>query len=271
VLDLVANQSFKTPTAVAEEIVARYIEMQRHLEEAKARFRSTWSYRLETEKNYIDDAKVGIIQGTRKLLDTIRVDLNGSATLLYSRVQDRISGEKSKLAVSKRILITSPVSIIFTARERGHDKRRRFSLSSSKTISERQRELSSIKNRFQINRFHQIICQEQQCLNDWKCRYQSRFNAEILNNQRELEYRRRRFNLENILALISKEQTNLTNKLATIRAADPLTSLKRGFSLVYRKDGHLLKSVEEIKIGEQIETKVSDGSIISTVNHTIGK
>ena len=59
--------------------------------------------------------------------------------------------------------------------------------------------------------------------------------------------------------------------MATIRAADPLTSLKRGFSLVYRKDGRLLKSVEEIKIGEQIETKVSNGSIISTVNHTIGK
>ena len=57
VLDLVANQSFKTPTAVAEEIVARYIEMQRHLEEAKARFRSTWSYRLETEKNYIDECQ----------------------------------------------------------------------------------------------------------------------------------------------------------------------------------------------------------------------
>ena len=57
-----------------------------------------------------------------------------------------------------------------------------------------------------MNRFLQIICQEQQCLNDWKCRYQSRFNAEILNHQRELDYRRRRFKLEKILALISKEE-----------------------------------------------------------------
>jgi len=74
-----------------------------------------------------------------------------------------------------------------------------------------------------------------------------------------------------LIALIENEKNNLTNKLATIRAADPLTSLKRGFSLVYRKDGGLLKSVEEISTGEQIQVTVSDGIIFSTVNHTIGK
>ncbi len=93
----------------------------------------------------------------------------------------------------------------------------------------------------------------------------------ILIHQKEFDYRRKRFKLKHVLALIANEKTNLTNKLATIRAADPLTSLKRGFSLVYRKDGALLKSVEEISTGEQIQVTVSDGIIFSTVNHTIGK
>ena len=122
-----------------------------------------------------------------------------------------------------------------------------------------------------MSRFLQIICQAQQCLYDWKCRYQSRFNAVILIYQKKFGYRRKRFKLEHVMALIENEKTNLTNRLATIRAADPLTSLKRGFSLVYRKDGGLLKSVEEISTGEQIQVTVSDGIIFSTVNHTIGK
>ena len=46
ILDHVANRYFKTPTAVAEDIVARFVEMKRHLEEAENRFRSTWSYRF---------------------------------------------------------------------------------------------------------------------------------------------------------------------------------------------------------------------------------
>jgi exonuclease VII large subunit len=175
------------------------------------------------------------------------------------------------IAVSRRILTTSPVSIISTAKERCYDKRRRFSLSSSKTISDRQREMDQRKNRFQMNRFLQIICHEQQCMNDWKCRYQSLFNTLIMIQRKELDFRQSRFNLEKILAAISTEKIYLTNKMATIRAADPRTSLKRGFSLVYLKDGRLLKSIDEISTGEQIQTMVSDGIIISTVNQTTGK
>ena len=271
VLDLVANQSFKTPTAVAEEIVARYIEMQRHLEEAKTRFGATWSYRLEMQKDYIDESKTGIYHGSRKLLENTRTALKGAATLLYSRVQERISGEKSRIAVSRRILTTSPISIISIARERGNDNLRRFRSNSIKTISDRHKEMAQRKNRFQMNRFLQIICQEQQCINDWKCRYQSLFNTVIMIHRKELDYRQSRFNLEKILAEISKEKIYLSNKMAMIRAADPITSLKRGFSLVYRKDGRLLKSIDEIGMGEQIQTTVSDGIIFSTVNQTTGK
>lgn len=126
-------------------------------------------------------------------------------------------------------------------------------------------------NRFQMNRFLQIICEEQQCMNEWRCRYQSLFNTLIIIQRKELNYRQSRFNLEKILAAISKEKINLANKMATIRAADPITSLKRGFSLVYREDGHLLKSIDEIGTGEQIQTMVSDGIIFSTVNQTTGK
>ena len=271
VLDFVANRSFKTPTAIAEEIVARYIEMQRHLEEAEIRFKSTWIYRLEKEKSYVDDTKIGITQGTRKMLENKRYYLNGAANLLHSIVQERLSGEKSKLAVSRRILISSPLTIVSGARERCLEKHHRFSRGSVKIISENRRELILMKNRFQMNRFLQIINQEQACVKDWLCRYQSMFHTLMVNNRKELDYRCKRFTLEHILNQISREKMMLNSKLTSIRAADPKTSLKRGFSLVYRKDGRLLKSIDDIQTGDAIETMVADGKIYSTVNHKMGK
>jgi exodeoxyribonuclease VII large subunit len=112
ILDYVANKSFKTPTAVAEEIVARFKEMAMHLEDAENRFRSTWSYRLENEKRYLLDATVGIRKGTRKLLDHSKTELSNKANQLSSRVVDRLSKENAKMAVSKKILSSTPMVII---------------------------------------------------------------------------------------------------------------------------------------------------------------
>ena len=91
ILDHVANRYFKTPTAVAEDIVARFVEMKRHLEEAENRFRSTWSYRFDKDRIWLDEAKTGIVQGTRKLIDSTRSYLLGYATTLSSKVQGRLT------------------------------------------------------------------------------------------------------------------------------------------------------------------------------------
>ena len=72
ILDHVSNRYFKTPTAVAEDIVARLIEMKRYLVENENRFRSTWAYRYEMDRKWLDDTKTGIVQGTRKLLDSTK-------------------------------------------------------------------------------------------------------------------------------------------------------------------------------------------------------
>ena len=77
-----------------------------------------------------------------------------------------------------------------------------------------------------------------------------------------------RFRLETIINHIGNEITKLSNKAATLRAADPVTSLKRGFSLVYTDGGELVKSLSQIQVADTLKTEVSDGRIISTVNKT---
>ena len=77
-----------------------------------------------------------------------------------------------------------------------------------------------------------------------------------------------RFRLESVFVYLGNDKTKLSNKAATLRAADPVTSLKRGFSLVYTDGGELVKSLSQIQVADQLKTKVSDGRIVSTVNKT---
>ena len=62
----------------------------------------------------------------------------------------------------------------------------------------------------------------------------------------------------------------MQSKMAAIRAADPVTSLKRGFSLVYKTNDQLVKSIDAVTKGESLKTRVKDGLIISTVKQTEG-
>ena len=50
-----------------------------------------------------------------------------------------------------------------------------------------------------------------------------------------------------------------------LKILDPDNVLKRGYTVTSR-NGTILKSVEMLKNGDNIETKFSDGTISSTVN-----
>ncbi len=114
ILDHVANRYFKTPTAVAEKLVARFVEMKRPLEEAEHRFKSSWTYRLDIEKKYLESSRTGIVTGTQKLIENKNVNLKQRANLLSSRVFDRLSIETAKLKVSDNAIKTGALNEIKT-------------------------------------------------------------------------------------------------------------------------------------------------------------
>ena len=97
-------------------------------------------------------------------------------------------------------------------------------------------------------------------------RLQKLFHAEVSINKKDIKHFRNRFRKEPIILRIRKEQDNINTKLATLRASDPKTSLQRGFSLTYKKDGKLVKSVKDIFDREVLKTEISDGAFVSTVD-----
>jgi exodeoxyribonuclease VII large subunit len=91
------------------------------------------------------------------------------------------------------------------------------------------------------------------------------FNTKVMFYQKELAGLRSQFRLESILKRIDSEQISLVNKQAAIKATDPMNILKRGFSLVYKNDNQLVKSIEMVSPGESINTLMHDGMINSKI------
>ena len=266
ILDHVANRYFKTPTAVAEEIIARFVELNRHVEEAKERFKSSWMYRLEMEKRWLLDAKTGIKQGTRKLLDATRIELRNMAGILRSSILDRLGNEKTRLSVYGKNLSTAPLNTISLFRERLQNKRQRYGNSSSRFLIDKRKDLESKKKRLHPDRFSNRTRQEKALLESRRNQLERKIGTEINARIQNVTYLKNRFRLEKILFRIENERRLIGNKLATIKAVDPKTSLKRGFSLLYKEDGVLIKSIDQVEPGGVIITDLDDGKISSTVN-----
>lgn len=69
----------------------------------------------------------------------------------------------------------------------------------------------------------------------------------------------------NLNSSINKNKLILKNCLDNIENKSPLNILKRGYSLAYNSKGELLKSSENINVGEEICVKLNEGSIEAKV------
>jgi exodeoxyribonuclease VII large subunit len=311
ILDHVANRFFKTPTAVAEELVARFVEMKRHFEEAENRFKSSWSYRIDIETKFLHNSKIGLVNGARKLIENKNVNLKQRANQLSSKVFDRLTKEKSMMAVWTKTLKTAPEVLIRNNQERLKSWTHNYMASCSRRVSEIKQYLKQGKARFQTTWSYRLLIEQKYAIDAKRGIQQgtrklvdaTKANLkgmatllsskvfhrlsieqakmrvsetsiktgvinEIRAQKRDLSGRKNRFQFDRFQQIIERERNQLHNKLAMVKASDPVTSLKRGFSLVYKTDNQLVKSIKAVSTGELLKTKVQDGSITSTVNRT---
>lgn len=271
VLDCVANKAFKTPTAVAEEIVSRFKEMALHLETAQNRFRTSWAYRLQNEQLNLQDASIGIRQGTRKLLDTHATTLHGKAAQLSSRVIYRLSGEKARMAVCRNILTSAPINRIQQASRGSREWMQRIRILSQRQVNHHQTDLKAKSARLRRERFERHLNQQGHALQDRRSKLLRSFELQMNARVHEQSHFKKRFQVANVLRRLKTEENALENKLLTIKAYDPQASLERGFCLLYDEDGGLIKSIQNVSVGQSVRTKLRDGQVIGTIRRVEGK
>ena len=86
----------------------------------------------------------------------------------------------------------------------------------------------------------------------------------LKNNKVLLDQYKKRLNIlfQSVLNNKKNEYRLLENKLNTL---NPFSIMDKGYS-INSVDGKVVSSVEEVKVGDTLETKMKDGIVISTVN-----
>lgn len=265
VLDYVANCAFKTPTAVAEELVARFVQMRRQLDESAGTLRTVWAYRLKNEQDYRDRAVTGIRQGSRKLLDVTVSTLRERAQNLRLRVNGRIAGEQLLRKVRQERLRSSPIALLKGCRERLTLQNRNLVSRARLFLSHASATYGGLKQRFDRERFLRRVQSARGDLLKTSQHLETRFTGVLRIKQARQQGLLDRFRVETIRRRLAAENRSLTERLAILRASDPQRVLDRGFALVYRQDGCLLRSVHDVAARDQVRTRLADGTMISEV------
>jgi exodeoxyribonuclease VII large subunit len=101
VLDAVAHTSFKTPTAVGEHLIARYLQADEKLQGALRELRRLVQIRLRPERDRIDGSGELIKSFTNRVLRERRGEGKSHAHRFRLLVQKRLTTEDARLARSK--------------------------------------------------------------------------------------------------------------------------------------------------------------------------
>ena len=88
-----------------------------------------------------------------------------------------------------------------------------------------------------------------------------------------LEVRKSKFNLlksnyllNNPNEIYKHQQIRLENIIDKLNIINPLNTLKRGYTLTYF-DGNIVKDIKDIKVGNVIKTRFTNGTVESTVTN----
>lgn len=71
--------------------------------------------------------------------------------------------------------------------------------------------------------------------------------------------------------ILIKKQTQYDRMISTLQALSPLKIMERGYSLAYTKDHQLVKSVKQVKQNDGLQIKLTDGSLLCTVQEIQGE
>lgn len=265
ILDYIANRSFKTPTAAAEELVARFVQMRRQLDEATNTLKTVWAYRLKIDQDYLARAVTGIQQGPRKLLDVTASCLREQAQELRARVQRRLSTEQIGIGRRREKLRSLPLTLTKNHLERLAAKRQELSSGVTHCLNRTGETLSGLKQRFEKERFLRRLAVERERNEKNRQQLKARFFSAFKMKSMLLANIKGRLKQERVLQRIALARTSLNDKMATLKAIDPQTVLKRGFALVYSQQGTLVRSIADVAEKQIIQTRLADGSLISEV------
>ncbi len=94
--------------------------------------------------------------------------------------------------------------------------------------------------------------------------------SRIFRNSDRLQTLHRRFK-QTVLSHLQKRHGEVSSLARGLNAVSPLQVLGRGYSITTAEDGKILRSIENVSEGSRLTTRLTDGSILSTVEQIRSK
>lgn len=142
----------------------------------------------------------------------------------------------------------------------------RLNESINKKVKLKKIKLESLKNSFVIKNPMLIYENKKQKLDIIKETMIRLLKDKIGNNKNKLDMLKNSFILKNPDNLYKNKKTNLLNLIDKLELVNPLGVLKRGYS-ISNQDGHVIKSIKNIKKTKPLFIKLSDGEIETTIKN----
>ena len=68
-----------------------------------------------------------------------------------------------------------------------------------------------------------------------------------------------------IETILKQKQKAFVSQINTLNALSPLKVMERGFSIAYNENEKIIKSINDVEVGESITVSLSDGTVESKV------
>ncbi|WP_257670746.1 exodeoxyribonuclease VII large subunit [Parapedobacter tibetensis] len=132
-------------------------------------------------------------------------------------------------------------------------------------LEHQKQELTNFARYFRMGSGH-LINQQQRALENMAAQLRTATTSQLKHKRRELHHP-----MENLkshgLALLKSSRFELAGVENVVRLLDPQHILNRGYSMT-KKNGKVVKSTNELQIGDTIETRLASGKLISTVTES---
>lgn len=265
VLDFVANQYFKTPTAVAEEIVSRFNLTAIKLSNSKKSLQNVWNSVLKSQKEFIDREIIGIRQGTRKLLENVSSNLDSNKNKLSEKVVSRISKEQFYINKLHSSLLNLSKSYLIQYRYSLNNYFKEIKLSSYNNLSRNIANFSFLKDQFSFNRFQIRLNKKHNYHIQLSDSLMRKSKNQINSHKSHLMKIIPRFSLSKCLKLIVAQRKINLSRAALINSHDPRNILNRGYAIITDDSGNLIRSISQPQLGVTIVSELNDGIIKSKI------
>lgn len=267
VLDVVAHSAFKTPTALAEHIVQRFLNAERDMAIAQERLQRAWAHVLGMHQLRMREDSIGIQQGSRKMAELARSELRASMERLRRSVAERTHAELRALDTDARDMHAGLREALRRRETTVLDARRRMYLLASGALSLQAQALGQQRTRLSPARIASMIESARRALGQAEHRAVAARTRAVQLRRTHLASLASTMHASALLERLRGQRNVLEQQGHVLRAHDPQRVLERGYAIVRDERDNAIRGVGALVAGQCVRMEMHDGTASVTINN----